>query len=280
MNNAFMRISILPLTLALSAVLTFSLDAQELTIIHFNDTHSHLEPERVGEYKGMGGVIERAAYVDSIRTVKGKRNVLLLHAGDFSQGSSYFTQLNGDVEVALLNAVKYDATSLGNHEFDNGLQELGRRVANIKCPVLCANYDFSDYIRSRNFKPYTIIRRAGLKIGIIGLLTPLDKVVDSSISKGLEFLEPAAVVNRLARYLKEKRHCDMVICLSHLGYGADKKLAAATRNVDLIVGGHSHTFLSEIKYVEDLDGKRVPIVQNGCWGVRGAELTVTPAGVE
>lgn len=120
-----------------------SMSAQDLVIVHLNDTHSHLEPLRASEPgKGTGGVIERAAYMDSIRTANGKRNVLLLHAGDFSQGTSYFTKLKGDIEIKVINAMKYDVVTLGNHEFDNGIEELSRRMKSLKCKVVCANYDF------------------------------------------------------------------------------------------------------------------------------------------
>lgn len=265
--------------LCVTALSTRQLAAQELYIVHFNDTHSHLDPERGGEYKGCGGVMERAAFVDSLRTVHGKKNVLLLHAGDFSQGTSYFSELHGDVEVSLLNALAYDVVALGNHEFDNGLSELSRRVANIDCPVVCANYDFKGLIDSRNFKPYTIVHRGGMKIGVIGVLTDLRTVVDSEISKVLRYLDPVDVVNKYASYLKNVKKCDLVICLTHIGMTnkdsiADPELVSKTRNVDVVVGGHSHTFLEAIHYEKNIDGKEIPIVQNGCWGVQGAELTV------
>lgn len=265
--------------LAVASLSTWQLAAQELYIVHFNDTHSHIDPERGGEYKGHGGVMERAAFVDSLRTVHGKKNVLLLHAGDFSQGTSYFSELHGDVEVQLLNALRYDVVALGNHEFDNGIPELARRVANIDCPVVCANYDFTGLIDSRNFKPCTIVRRGGMKIGVIGVLTDLRTVVDSEISKVLRYLDPVEEVNKYASYLKDEKKCDLVICLTHIGMTnkdsiADPELVSKTRNVDLVVGGHSHTFLDGIHYEKNLDGKDIPIVQNGCWGVQGAELIV------
>ena len=142
------------------------LSAQDLTILHLNDTHSHIDPERSGENKGLGGVIEQSAYVDSVRCVDGKGNVILLHAGDFSQGSSYFTELNGDIEVDVLNAMKFDAVCLGNHEFDNGIDELARRLRNLKVPVLCANYDFSQTVLKDLVKPYEILVKAWRKIGV------------------------------------------------------------------------------------------------------------------
>lgn len=253
---------------------SMSLNAQDLTILHFNDTHSHIDPQRSGDYKGRGGVIEQAAYIDSVRCAEGKRNVLLVHAGDFSQGSSYFTELGGNIEIDVLNALKFDVVTLGNHEFDNGLNELARRLKNLKADVVCANYNFDGTPLEGLVEPYTIIRRGGKKIGFIGLLTDIMEVVDGDIAKVLTYQDPAEVVNRLAGYLKEDKDCDMVVCLSHLGYGEDKDLAGSVRNVDLIIGGHSHTLLDDKQIVKDLDGEEVIIVQNWKWGLNAGHLSI------
>ena len=253
---------------------SMSLNAQDLTILHFNDTHSHIDPQRSGDYKGRGGVIEQAAYIDSVRCADGKRNVLLVHAGDFSQGTSYFTELGGNIEIDVLNALRFDVVTLGNHEFDNGIEELSRRLKNLEAEVVCANYDFEGTALDGLVKPYTIIRRGGKKIGIIGLLTDIMEVVDADIARMLTYQEPSQVVNRLSGYLKEEKDCDMVICLSHLGYGEDKELAASIRNVDIIVGGHSHTLLDDKQTVNDLDGEEVIIVQNWKWGLNVGHLSI------
>ena len=158
-------------TMLAAMVFAAGMYAQQLTILHTNDTHSHIDPVRSGAEAGLGGVIERAAYVDSVRNADGRRNVLLVDAGDFSQGTSYFTMMHGDVEVDVMNAMKYDIACLGNHEFDNGLEELARRLADLDCPVVCANYEFNSPALGRLVSPCAIIRRAGLKIGFIGLLT-------------------------------------------------------------------------------------------------------------
>jgi len=259
---------------ALAILLGVNTHAQKLTIVHFNDTHSHVDPERAGDYKGRGGIIEQAAYIDSVRCADGKRNVLLLHAGDFSQGTSYFTELHGDIEIDLLNAVGYDVICLGNHEFDNGPVELARRLRSLKADVVCANYDFTGTPLEGLVKPYVIVKKAGLKIGIIGLLTDISKVVSKEMLGGLVYQEPAADVNAYAEYLRNERKCDLVICLSHLGYVEDKELASQIRNVDVIVGGHSHTLLRKMQHVADLDGKDVVVVQNWCWGLAAANLKV------
>lgn len=267
-----MRKTILTIV-AVFAVL--SLDAQNLTVLHLNDTHSHMDPQRSGEYKGLGGVVEQAAYIDSVRTADGKRNVLLLHGGDFSQGTSYFTELNGNIEIDVLNAAGYDVVALGNHEFDNGPVELSRRLKNLKADVVCANYDFTGTPLEGLVEPYVIVRKAGMKIGIIGLLTDISSVVDQKLLGNLKYQEPADVVNRYAAYLKNEKECDMVFCLSHLGFSEDKEVASAIRNVDVIVGGHSHTQLEDLQRVTDLDGKDVIIVQDWCWGMAVGNLKVT-----
>ena len=168
-------------------VVSATLSAQDLTILHFNDTHSHIDPQRSGDYQGRGGVIEQAAFIDSVRFADGKRNVLLVHAGDFSQGSSYFTELQGNIEIDVLNAMKFDVVTLGNHEFDNGIDELARRLNNLKADVVCANYDFSDTVLEGLVRPYTIVRKSGKKIGVMGLLTDIMEVVDSHIAAQLEY---------------------------------------------------------------------------------------------
>ena len=248
--------------------------AQDLTILHMNDTHSHIDPQRSGDYIGLGGVIEQGAFIDSVRLADGKRNVLLLHAGDFSQGTSYFTELNGDIEIDILNSLGFDAVCLGNHEFDNGPVELARRLKKLGAEVVCANYDFSGSVLDGLVKPYVILKKAGKKIGIIGLLTDIRSVVDKDIASEFSYREPQDVVNEYAAFLKDRKGCDMVICLSHLGYMEDKHLASVVRNVDLIVGGHSHTLLHKKQTVKDLDGRDVVIVQDWKWGLNVGVLSV------
>ena len=252
--------------------------AQKLTIMHFNDTHSHLEPERAGKSAGRGGVIERAALVDSVRNAVGRRNFLLFHAGDFNQGTSYYTTLGGMLEVGLVNALGYDVITLGNHEFDDGIEHLGRRLAGLKCPVVCSNYDFSQFELDKYVKPYVVLKRGGMRIGIFGMLTDITKVVERTIADRLPKFDDVETADRWASYLKNEKKCDIVIALTHLGIEnedfMDQDLVRATRNIDLVVGGHSHTFIKNIVYENNIDGKPVPIVQNGCWGLDTAELSI------
>ena len=261
---------------AFAVLLTAS--AQDLTILHLNDTHSHIDPERSGKNAGHAGVIETAAYVDEVRAEFGKKNVLLLHAGDFSQGTSYFTEMNGEMEIAVLNSTGYDVVCLGNHEFDNGMEALAGRLAELESAVVCANYDFSATPLADYVKPYAIVKRGGLKIGVIGVLANVADVIDSRIAAQLQFQDPAACVQKYADYLKDEKKCDLVICLSHLGYDGepytDVELASQTRNVDVIVGGHSHTKLKDKVLVKDLDGEDVVIVQDGKWGLKVGRLDV------
>lgn len=262
----------------MSVTMSFGQNRQ-LTIIHVNDTHSHLEPLRSGPQKGLGGVIERAAFRDSVFKADGRRNVLFLHAGDFSQGTSYFTVLKGDVEIDMINALKYDCITLGNHEFDNGVDELARRLSKVKCPVVVANYDFSNLKLGKYVRPYTIVKKAGKKIGIVGLMPDISTLVSKEIAEQIHESDPAEAMNKWAAYLKDVKKCDLVIALTHIGYSMpefdDQDLAKNTRNVDIIVGGHSHTFLKKPHYEKNLDGKVVPIVQDGCWGLYFGEMKVT-----
>lgn len=251
-----------------------SVDARKLVILHMNDTHSHIEAERSGEWTGHGGVIEQAALVDSVRTADGRRNVLLLHAGDFSQGTSYFSELHGDLEIKLLNAMGFDAVCLGNHEFDNGIAELARRLSSLNMPVICSNYTFDGMSLSDLVKPYAVVRKAGLKIGIVAMLTDLSSVVDGDIASSFKYLEPAEAVSRHASFLRNNEKCDMVICLSHCGYDEDKDIAAGMKDIDIIVGGHSHTFITEPEFVRAADGREVMIVQDGCWGLEMGQIDI------
>lgn len=244
-----------------------------LVILHTNDTHSHLEPIRSGDHCGEGGIIERAAFVDSVRAAVGESKVLLLHAGDFSQGSSYFTEYGGYLEIDLINALRYDCVTLGNHEFDNGIEALADRLKKLECPVVCANLDLSPFELGQYVKPYAILEKGGKKIGIIGLETNLSTNVSKTISARISQLDAAEVTNRYAAELKAQK-CDLVILLSHLGYNEDQDLVTKVRNIDLVVGGHSHTFVDEMKYVRDLDRKKVPVVTDGCFGLEMGEVRI------
>lgn len=248
-------------------------DAQKLVILHTNDTHSQIEPVRVGRAKGLGGVERRLQYINEVRAQYGKRKVLLLDGGDYNQGTPYFTVSRGDLEIELVKALKYDVATLGNHEFDNGQEELLRRLKKAKHTTITCNYDFSKTCLKNIIKPYTIVRRGGMKIGIIGATSYLEGNVMKSHTEGLVRLDAIERINYYADILKNRKHCDLVILLSHLGYDggtyakpSDVLTVQNSRNLDIVIGGHTHTFLKEAREVADLDGKIVPIVQCGSQG--------------
>ncbi len=263
------------LALVLSfGVLAVSACSPALVVLHVNDTHSHLEPIRDERNYGHGGIIERGAIVDSVICSRGKDNVLFLHAGDFNQGTSYFNQFGGQPELEAVNAFGYDCITIGNHEFDNGVQDLADRLAKIKCPIVCANLKLEGTPLEGIVTPYTIVYKAGKKIGIIGLVSNLASNVSYEISSTLTQYDSAEVTNRYAEILRKQEKCDLVILLSHLGFSADKDIVKYTKDIDLIIGGHSHTFLDDIVYEKNAKGKEIPIITDGCWGYSVGELIV------
>lgn len=264
--------------LVLAAVLAVSVCAcapkPRLVILHCNDTHSHLEPERGGQLPGHGGAIERAAFVDSVRKANGADKVLLVHAGDFNQGSSYYSELGGSVEVNIVNALRYDVMTFGNHEFDNGIEDLGKRVKQIEVPLVCANLDLSIFPDFESVKPYVILERNGMRIGVIGLEADLSTNVSKIISSRIPVFDPVEVTNKWADLLKNEEKCDLVMLLSHQGYEEDQQIVSQSRNLDLVIGGHTHTFVDDFVYVSDLDGREVPVVTDGCWGLQMGEIRI------
>lgn len=247
----------------------------KLVIIHTNDTHSHFEPLRTGPQTGQGGVIERAAFIDSVRAVYGDGRVLLLHAGDFGQGTSYFTELDGRLEPAVINDMRYDCITLGNHEFDNDIEDLTGRLAMLgNTSVISANIDVSQFDLANYVKPYAIVERGGMRIGIIGLESDLSTNVSATVASRFAQLDNVEVTNRWAEHLHTTEKCDMIILLSHLGYDNDRELVPQIRHIDLVIGGHSHTFVDGFIYVTDRDGHQVPIITDGCWGLEMGVVTV------
>ena len=254
----------------LAVAAAFCACGPKLVVIHTNDTHSHFDPLR----DGTGGIIERAAFVDSVRKAEGENKVLLLHAGDFDQGTSYYSQMHGRLEVDMVNAMRYDAVTLGNHEFDDGIEDLASRVKDIKCPVICANLDLSSFELGEYIKPYCIVEKGKMKIGIIGLETDLSTCVSKTISSRIPQLDPVEVTNKWADYLRNTEHCDMVILLSHQGWDEDLENATKIKGVDFVVGGHTHCFVDGFSYAQDPDGKEVPVITDGCWGLEMGMIKV------
>ena len=255
---------------------------KHLEVLHTNDTHSCIMPLNPNladtAVAGRGGFLRRVAMIKEERAKN--PDLLLIDSGDFSQGSPFYTMFKGDVEVGLMNLMGYDAVTIGNHEFDFGLENMARIFKMAKFPVVCANYDFTGTCVEGIVKPYVIIKRNGLKIGLFGLSPQLEGLVDLSKCKGVTYLDPIEVGNRVAAELKHDKKCDVVICVSHLGWlrpdeMGDQKLLASSKDIDLVLGGHSHSYFKALRYVNNADGKAVPVDQNGKNAMYAGKLTLS-----
>ena len=265
---------------ALLAVSVSVFGQKTLTILHTNDTHSCIMPlsENLADtlQAGRGGFLRRIAMLKEER--KKDPNLLFSDSGDFSQGSPYYTLFKGDVEVGLMNMMHYDAGTIGNHEFDYGFDNMARVFKRLNYPIVCANYDFTGTELAKIVKPYVIIKRNGLKIGVFGLAPKLDGLVDHKNYLTTRYLDPVATAQKMVDVLKGKK-CDLIICITHLGWDehgmGDQEVIRGTRGIDLVLGGHSHTYFQTLRYVKDLDGKLVPVDQNGKSGIYIGKMTLT-----
>lgn len=252
-----------------------SVNTKHLTILHTNDVHSYIDPFPANHPKNpnMGGVARRAALIESIR--KENPNVLLLDAGDIFQGTPYFNYYGGELEFKLMSMMEYDLATIGNHDFDNGIEGLYAQLPHASFEFVSANYDFKNTIMNGHVKPYKIINKDGIKVGVFGLGVGLDGLVDKKNYKETIYLDPVGVAQDMARILKQEKKCDLVICLSHLGYKykdepekiCDTKLATVTQDIDLIIGGHTHTFLDKPTVLKNAVGQDVLVNQVGCYGI-------------
>lgn len=255
---------------------------KHLEVLHTNDTHSCIMPLNPNladtAVAGRGGFLRRVAMIKEERAKN--PDLLLIDSGDFSQGSPFYTMFKGDVEIGLMNLMGYDAATIGNHEFDFGLENMARIFKMAKFPVVCANYDFTGTCVEGLVKPYVIIKRNGLKIGLFGLSPQLEGLVDLSKCKGVTYLDPIEVGNRVAAELKHDKKCDVVICVSHLGWlrpdeMGDQKVLASSKDIDLVLGGHSHSYFKDLRYVNNAIGKAVPVDQNGKNAMYVGKLTLS-----
>jgi 5'-nucleotidase len=254
---------------------SFKSSQTKITILHTNDVHSHIDPfgPEDGRNPNKGGVARRADLIASIR--KENPNTLLLDAGDIFQGTPYFNYYGGELEFKLMSMLKYDAATIGNHDFDNGIDGLFTQLPHADFDFVSANYDFSNTIMDSHVKPYKIIQKDGVKIGIFGLGVELKGLVDENLYKETVYNNPIESAQDMSRILKENEHCDLIICLSHLGYDytnipgkiGDIMLAESTKNIDLIIGGHTHTFLDKPTIVKNIEGKNTLVNQVGCFGI-------------
>lgn len=274
-NNRYIIICVL-LLLAVSG----NARVKHLLILHTNDTHSCVMPqnENLSDtlIAGRGGFVRRVEMVKAER--KSNPDLLLFDSGDFSQGSPYYTLFKGDVEIGLMNEMGYDAATIGNHEFDFGIDNMARLFKMAKFPIVCSNYDFTGTPLDGIVKKYAIIKRNGIKIGVFGLDPQLDGLVLKKNYTSIKYLDPVKCAQETADILKNKLKCDVVICISHLGWEkqgmGDQTVIANTRNIDLVLGGHSHTFFKTLRYVKNLDGKQIPVDQNGSLGIFIGKLTL------
>lgn len=245
----------------------------QLTILHTNDFHSHIDPfpKDAARNAGEGGMAKRAAMIRQIRTEQ--KNVLVFDAGDIFQGTPYFNYYKGEVELKLMTEMGYDAATIGNHDLDNGLEGLNSQLKNAGFPFINSNYDFSETILAGKILPYKIFKKQGIKIGVYGLGIELDGLVSKPNYGKTKYLDPLETALKMEKFLKEEKKADLIVCLSHLGYAykenkiSDVKIAANTFYTDLIIGGHTHTFLKTPDSVNNKSGKPVLVNQVGFGGL-------------
>ncbi|MDR0370673.1 MAG: metallophosphatase [Prevotellaceae bacterium] len=265
------KIYFIILTLSIAACIS----AQEkikLTILHTNDTHSQVEPleKNASRHPDMGGYARRMGVIEKIRHEE--ENVLLFDAGDFLQGTPYFNLYRGYVETDAMNKMKYDAGTIGNHEFDNGLDSLANIIKSCRFPIVNVNYDFSNTPIGDSVNPYIVLEKAGLKIGVFGLGVDPKGLVMENNYKGMTYNDPVTAANQTARYLKEEEECDLIVCLSHLGSDKNSKnindyaLASQSEFIDIIIGGHSHQHISDL-HVKNAKNREIIIAQMGKSGI-------------
>ena len=244
-------------------------EIKKITILHTNDMHSRIEPFSSGSYKGFGGMAQRSSIIKEIR--KKEKNVLLFDGGDIFQGTPYFNYFGGELEFKLMSEMKYDAAVLGNHDFDNGINGLKKQLRHANFPFLISNYDFKKTILKDQFKPYKIFIKDNIKVGVFGLGIELEGLVPKELYKETIYLDPIKKSKFYSNKLKNELGCDLVICLSHLGLQyennkiSDLTLAKKSKFIDLIIGGHTHTFLKKPKIITNAINKKVIINQVG-WG--------------
>ena len=249
--------------------------AYKLTVLHTNDQHSRIEPfdSSYSRNPNQGGFARRATLIQQIRSQE--KNVLLLDAGDIFQGTPYFNFYGGELEFKLMSMMGYDAATMGNHDFDNGLDGFLKALPNAKFPFITSNYDFSNTILDGKTEKYKIFKKDGIKVGLFGVGIELDGLVGKKQYQETKYLNPIEIAQHYADFLRKEKGCDLVICLSHIGYDyrddadkiSDKKLAAQTDNIDLILGGHTHTFLPEPQSFTNKSGKNVLVNQVGWAGL-------------
>lgn len=246
---------------------------KHITILHTNDVHSHLEafPASHSKFPNRGGASKRKFYFDQVRNEN--TNTLILDAGDSFQGTPYFNFYGGELEFKTMSKLGYHATTIGNHEFDNGVDNIAAQLEHANFDLISSNYDVENTLLDGLVKPHQIYEVDEVKIGVFGLGIELNGLVSKDLYKETEYLDPIEIAQDQVRLLRNEENCDLVICLSHLGYSYesdkidDLKLAKKTAGIDLIIGGHTHTFLDEPTQVENFEGQKVLVNQVGWAGL-------------
>lgn len=264
------KILVLFLFVALNAVAQ-----KRIVILQTNDCHSQILPfnkNLADKTKAdLGGFTRRVAYVKQQR--EKNPDLLLFDSGDFSQGSSYYNLFKGDVEIGLMNIMHYDAATIGNHEFDFGLYNMARIFRMAEFPIVCTNYDFKGTVLEDIVKPYVVLKRNGLKIGVFGLSPKLEGLVVKENYGSIKYLDPVSSARDVVKILREKEKCDFVVCLSHLGWKtgdeepSDERLIPLTDGIDVVLGGHTHSYVTPMDMVYNSKGNNVLISQNGKSGM-------------
>ena len=265
----------------LSIVPTTAKTRKQLVVLHTNDTHSTIMPLNENldnkDLAGRGGCLRRINMIKEER--KQNPDLLFFDSGDFSQGSGYYTLFKGEVEVGLMNQMGYDAATIGNHEFDFGLNNLAKLFRMANFPIVCSNYDFTGTPCEGLVKDYITLHRNGLKIGVFALGAPMKGLVSNKNCEGVTFLDPAETAKKYVKLLRKQEKCDVVICLSHLGWKIseypDEQFIREIDGCDLVLGGHTHTYMPTLEYAPDKTGRMIPDDQNGKHGVFVGKLVLT-----
>ena len=264
----------------LSALTATAKKQKQLVILHTNDTHSCIMPLNENldnkDLAGRGGFLRRVNMVKEQRQLH--PNLLLIDSGDFSQGSGYYTLFKGEVEVGLMNLMGYDAATIGNHEFDFGLDNMAKLFRQANFPIICSNYDCKGTVLEELVKPYVTLNREGMKIGLFALAPKMKGLVFDGNCEGITYLDPAETAQKYIDLLRKEEKCDIVICISHLGWEiseyTDERFVSLTEGCDLVLGGHTHTYMPALEYTPNKNGKLIPVDQNGKHGAFVGKLVL------
>jgi len=242
-----------------------------ITILHTNDTHSQIDPLPPNDRNaGKGGVARRATLVKRVR--KENPNTLLVDAGDVLQGTPYFNFYKGEVEYKAMSAIGYDAGTLGNHEFDNGVEALAAALKFANFDIVSANYDVKGTALEDRVKRYVVKTVGGIRVGLFGLGISPTALITPANFKGVTFLDSLIAACDVVKKLREEERCSLVVCMSHLGYHEDGKqgnsfLASQVDGIDYIASGHTHIFMEQPVTATQPCGAKTLIFEVGKSGI-------------